>query len=159
MSKSSQTRCFICDTICFANTWQCEALAHETGCWIFFGAQHSTARGGALTYVSPKLVYDAGSTANQLGTIFSTKVQRLIKARRDDGVKLQEEYEAAQELLRQKNEEIESLKARIDGITPSPEDGAHQDALRLAEDTIYRQSEELRALRARMDNSESNSQV
>ncbi|KAH9477987.1 hypothetical protein JR316_0010220 [Psilocybe cubensis] len=72
---------------------KCEDLSKQTGCWLFIGAQHATARSGAISYASPRLRRDAAAQAGNIGTQFSSITRNLIQARIQDNVNLQQQLE------------------------------------------------------------------
>ncbi|KDR65236.1 hypothetical protein GALMADRAFT_27607, partial [Galerina marginata CBS 339.88] len=74
-----------------------EDLATETGCWMFLGAQHVTARGGAISYASPRLCREARSSAEQMATAFNTTASQLLSARRTEAVTFQRQLEVMRE--------------------------------------------------------------
>ncbi|KAH9480805.1 hypothetical protein JR316_0007405 [Psilocybe cubensis] len=81
---------------------KCEDISRETACWLFIGAQHSTARGGAISYASPRLWRDAAAQVGNIGTQFSSLTRNLINARTQENVELQRQLDES----RRQNEEI-----------------------------------------------------
>ncbi|KDR65900.1 hypothetical protein GALMADRAFT_27158, partial [Galerina marginata CBS 339.88] len=73
-----------------------EDVSRETGCWLFLGAQHTSARGATISYASPRLRTEAQAAAGSLATEFNSAVTSLLSARRTDAVELQRRFEEAQ---------------------------------------------------------------
>ncbi|KAF8881352.1 hypothetical protein BD779DRAFT_1445562 [Infundibulicybe gibba] len=87
---------------------RCEQISSETGCWLFFTAQHLTARAPFIHYSSPRILRegeeDIESIINQFNEIFA----KLTAARRHDAremhVKLVEAQKEGVETRRQLEE-------------------------------------------------------
>ncbi|KAJ3562490.1 hypothetical protein NP233_g9535 [Leucocoprinus birnbaumii] len=77
-----------------------EALAHQTGCWIYLAAQHTTAVNPFVHYVSPRLKREGASQLNQIHAQVSKLMRSLIESRR-----------AA---VTEKNMELEETQAKLD---------------------------------------------
>ncbi|KDR76769.1 hypothetical protein GALMADRAFT_67141, partial [Galerina marginata CBS 339.88] len=93
---------------------KCEDASRETGCWLFLGAQHTSARGGTISYASPRLRSEAQSTASTLATEFNGAITTLLSARRADAVELQCKYEEAQALKQAADHQLLEQQKLID---------------------------------------------
>lgn len=92
---------------------QCEDLSSETGCWLFLGAQHLTARGGAITYASPRLCREAPAPAGQLAMLFGTTATQLMNARRSEAVMYQRQLDDMREKRADAEKKAEHASAMI----------------------------------------------
>jgi len=68
-------------------------LSKETGAWLFFGAQHTSARCGVLSYALPRICHEAQVEVGELATDFNAVVSTLLRACRSDAVALQKRLE------------------------------------------------------------------
>ncbi|KAJ3562063.1 hypothetical protein NP233_g9808 [Leucocoprinus birnbaumii] len=103
-----------------------ENLAVETGCWIYFAAQHATAVTPYIHYASPRLRTEAGPELDIIHTNFSIIMKTLVMARRREVMELTLELEENRERLQdaQKNAEdarraaleLEAESARKDAV-------------------------------------------
>ncbi|KAF5311573.1 hypothetical protein D9611_009509 [Ephemerocybe angulata] len=67
---------------------RCEDVSVASGCWLFIGAQHVTARHGMVHYVSPRLRLDAPKLAEDLVNHCNSVIQGVRDARRSDAAEL-----------------------------------------------------------------------
>ncbi|KAJ3566938.1 hypothetical protein NP233_g6683 [Leucocoprinus birnbaumii] len=77
-----------------------EALAHQTGCWIYLAAQHTTAINPFMHYVSPRLKREGATQLNQIHAQVSKLMRSLIESRRV--------------AITEKNMELEETQAKLD---------------------------------------------
>ncbi|PPQ69412.1 hypothetical protein CVT26_002450 [Gymnopilus dilepis] len=92
---------------------RCEDLSTETGCWLFFAAQHVTAREGAISYASPRLRREALEQAERIATDFNTTAARLRTSRRVEAVQLSEQLEEVERQRLAAEAAFQEAKARI----------------------------------------------
>ena len=87
--------------------YQCEDLANQTGCWLFLGAQHPTAKLGAVNYASPRLRRDATEDSGSVATTFCRLTSKLIRAKNSDTMKLADELEASRKQVQAAKQALE----------------------------------------------------
>lgn len=99
---------------------QCERLANETGCWLFFGAQHLHANKPFVHYSSERLRRDAEQELNDIATKFGMLCSSLVAARRADTLVMaqklaiaEQEKESAERALQNQNALLSVQKALI----------------------------------------------
>ncbi|PPR07645.1 hypothetical protein CVT26_001660 [Gymnopilus dilepis] len=92
---------------------RCEDLSTETGCWLYFGAQHTTAREGAISYVSPRFCREAREQAERIATDFNTTAAHLSTARRVEAVQLSEKLAEVERQRRAAEASFQEAQATI----------------------------------------------
>ncbi|PPR05181.1 hypothetical protein CVT26_012267 [Gymnopilus dilepis] len=94
---------------------KCEDLANQTGCWLFLGAQHPTAKLGAVNYASPRLRRDATEDSGSVATSFCRLTTKLIRAKNSDTLKLADELEMSRKQVQAVKQALEvATKTRLD---------------------------------------------
>ena len=96
-----------------ARTWQ---RKRETSCYLFLGAQHTTARNPAVSYASPRLVQEFQRGADEIANLFNETSSRLIKARRKDVLVCEEQLAAALKDRATIEEQYKAAKETIAGF-------------------------------------------
>ncbi|KAH9478165.1 hypothetical protein JR316_0008618 [Psilocybe cubensis] len=89
---------------------KCEDISKETGCWLFIGAQHATARAGSISYASPRLRRDAAEQVGQIGTQFSTLTRNLIHSRTQETLDLQRQLEQSRRETEEAKKSLEAVQ-------------------------------------------------
>ncbi|KAF9471708.1 hypothetical protein BDN70DRAFT_819666, partial [Pholiota conissans] len=96
-----------------------EDLSARTGCWLFIGAQHATARGSAIHYSSARLRRDAGDALDSFAEEFCTMMNHMTDVRRRDTLEVRrnlEEITSAKAALEKRMEELESQSVNRDTL-------------------------------------------
>ncbi|KDR72063.1 hypothetical protein GALMADRAFT_213511 [Galerina marginata CBS 339.88] len=83
---------------------KCDDLSLQTGCWLFIGAQHPTARSAAIHYASHRLRRDAPGQSGQIATQFCQLTQNLLASKNQDMLQLQTQLEES----RKRSEAVEN---------------------------------------------------
>ncbi|KAJ7704644.1 hypothetical protein B0H14DRAFT_2548090 [Mycena olivaceomarginata] len=75
---------------------RCEDLAQETGCWLFFTAQHTHAKEPFYHYTSPRLLRDSKSDVETVTNTFNKLFASLLAARQKDASLMHKQLEEVQ---------------------------------------------------------------
>ncbi|KJA26617.1 hypothetical protein HYPSUDRAFT_180779 [Hypholoma sublateritium FD-334 SS-4] len=94
---------------------KCEDLAAQTGCWLFVGMQHATARAAPLHYASPRFRNDAPTAVADFGRDFCTTMDNLLDARRRDTFEVEQNLRALEVEKGNLEQELVSLRGQIVG--------------------------------------------
>ncbi|EDR10868.1 uncharacterized protein LACBIDRAFT_315807 [Laccaria bicolor S238N-H82] len=89
---------------------RCERLAHATGAWIFFTANHSNARQEFIHYSSPKFRLEAHDAIEGITNEFDSIFDNLITTRRADGFAKQAEL---RQQLQEKQSQLDSRDVEL----------------------------------------------
>jgi hydroxyethylthiazole kinase-like sugar kinase family protein len=76
---------------------QCDELAQETSCWLFFSAQHINANEAFLHYSSPRLVKEERKEVEDLTNDFNKLYINLMAARQRNAAEMSKKLQAAEE--------------------------------------------------------------
>ncbi|KAH9480103.1 hypothetical protein JR316_0006700 [Psilocybe cubensis] len=87
---------------------KCEDLSRQTSCWLFIGAQHSTARSPAISYASPRLRRDAAEQEN-------ADLQRQLDQSRLDAQQMAQSLEKAAQTQKELDKQLKRYQ-RIHGL-------------------------------------------
>lgn len=85
----------------------------KTGCWLFIGAQHANAVGGALHYASPRLIKDGCQETNDLASQFLQLIKQVSDSRKVDVLELQGQLRKHQQEMASMEESKNSAEARL----------------------------------------------
>ena len=92
----------------------------KTGCWLFVGAQHANALGGALHYASPRLRKDGRQDTNNFASQFLELMKGVSDARKVDVLALQSQLRKSQQeiaAMQQSNVDVQQkLQAALKKI-------------------------------------------
>jgi hypothetical protein len=95
-------------------------MAHETGSWIYFTAQHPTARSPFVHYSSPRFRREGRRDVEKITNDFSALYSRLVAARRQDAqelhsklITLRKEMEEKERLLAEKEATLERYRLEV----------------------------------------------
>ncbi|KAJ7019934.1 hypothetical protein C8F04DRAFT_975021 [Mycena alexandri] len=72
-------------------------LSNESGCWLYFSAQHLFATEPFLHYASPRILKEAKKDVEQITNHFNRVFHTLIAARNEDSKEMHKKLLAAQE--------------------------------------------------------------
>ncbi|KAJ6611688.1 hypothetical protein B0H10DRAFT_1918575 [Mycena sp. CBHHK59/15] len=121
---------------------RCERLSNETGCWLYFSAQHIFATEPFFHYASPRILKEGKKDVEQITNHFNRLFLTLIAARNEDSKEMHKKL-----LLVQENEKV-AKEALIASQT------AEQDAVRRAENSqrqLELQMQEMEAQRCELE--------
>ncbi|KAJ7029207.1 hypothetical protein C8F04DRAFT_1265087 [Mycena alexandri] len=76
---------------------RCEQVSHETGCWLYFTAQHTSAREPFLHFASPRIRREAKAEVEDITNRFNRLFLSLIAARNQETKELHKKLLAAME--------------------------------------------------------------
>jgi hypothetical protein len=100
--------------------FQCERLSHETGCWLFIGAQHAHASSPFVHFASSRIRRDASKEITEIASRFNGLCSALIAARRQKALVLaqrlavvEQEQQAAQLIVQEQRSKILEQDALI----------------------------------------------
>ena len=94
-------------------TMQCEDISLKTGCWLFVGAQHANAAGGALHYASPRLIKDGCQETNDFASQFLQLIKHVSDSRKVDVLELQGQLRKSQQEISAMQESQNSTEAKL----------------------------------------------
>jgi hypothetical protein len=89
---------------------QCENLSNETGCWLYFAAQHPTASSPFVHYSSPRIRRDAKPQLIEIQQQFLKIFSALQTSRRHEAMELAVELAQAQEQHKEAAAEVEQVR-------------------------------------------------
>jgi hypothetical protein len=100
--------------------YQCERLSHETGCWLFIGAQHPHANKPFVHYSSDRIRHEASQQVTEVASKFSVLCASLVASRRQDALAMaqklaisEKEREVAEDALQQQKDIVEERDALL----------------------------------------------
>lgn len=85
----------------------------KTGCWLFVGAQHANALGGALHYASPRLRKDGRQETNDFASKFLHLLKNVSDSRKVDVLELQGQLRKTQQEMSVMQESKIDAEARL----------------------------------------------
>jgi hypothetical protein len=85
----------------------------KTGCWLFIGAQHANAQGGALHYASPRLRKDGLQETNDFASQFLQLMKRVSESRKVDVLELQGQLQKSQQEMFTMQESKEHTESQL----------------------------------------------
>ncbi|KAJ6542681.1 hypothetical protein B0H19DRAFT_305990 [Mycena capillaripes] len=127
---------------------RCERLSNETGCWLFFSAQHLFAQGPFLHYTSPRLLKEAKKDAEQITNHFNRVFLSLIASRNEESKEMHKRLVLAEEDKKAATEALAAAKEAEHEAMLRAESAARQ--LELQAEELAAQRLEFEALKARM---------
>ncbi|KJA26612.1 hypothetical protein HYPSUDRAFT_96632, partial [Hypholoma sublateritium FD-334 SS-4] len=86
-----------------------------TGCWLFVGMQHATARAAPLHYASPRLRNDAPAAVADFASELCTTMNNLLDARRRDTFEVEQNLRALEVEKGNLEQVVVSLRDQIVG--------------------------------------------
>jgi hypothetical protein len=85
----------------------------KTGCWLFIGAQHANAVGGALHYASPRLIKDGCQDTNDIASQFLQLIKHVSESRKIDVLELQGQLQKSQQEMAEMKESQDFTEAKL----------------------------------------------
>ena len=89
---------------------QCENISNETGCWLYFAAQHPTASAPFIHYASPRLRRDAKPQVTEIQQQLVKMFSALQTSRRQEAMELAVELAQAQDQHKEAVAEVKQVR-------------------------------------------------
>ncbi|KAJ7255193.1 hypothetical protein C8J57DRAFT_1075533 [Mycena rebaudengoi] len=121
---------------------QCERISIETGCWLYFSAQHMFATDPFLHYASPRILKEAKQDMEQIVNHFNRLFLTLIAARNEETKEMHKKLLQVEEREKAAREELEAAR--------NAEKAANDSALGSARQ-LEIQAEEMEAQRRELE--------